>query len=104
MLGEVIRGVSGALGPIDKELFLVCAILEPEVAHINGLGAASANGAIGNTSGSGIVRLDGSGTLRTTELFENGAENDRLLTVMEQATSFSLGSRSNHNVKVVSAD
>ena len=64
----------------------------------------SADSAIGNTSGSGIVHLDGSGSLRKTKPFEGGAENDRLLAVMEQAASFSLSSGSDHNVKAVSAD
>ena len=88
MFREIIRKVVSALAPVDDELALADAVLDPVEFHIDAFGAALLDGVVGDAGGDGIVGLDRGGGLGMAHFFEAGAEGTGLSTVVEEATQF----------------
>ena len=63
MLGWIIGQVEMGTLPVDSDLFLDVAVLEPIEAHIHGFRAALGHGFGEDTNGGLIVELQGSGAL-----------------------------------------
>jgi hypothetical protein len=67
------------------------AILNPEIAHGHGFGAARFDGAVGEASGGSIVHLDGSWRLRETEFVQSSTQGSGFATVVAETTEFGFG-------------
>ena len=64
MLGEVVSQVDSSRCPVDVELVLFNAVVEPVEAHVDGFGSVLPDGGVDNDVGCAIVGADGSGRLR----------------------------------------
>ena len=57
MLGEIIRAVQFSGGPVEVELFLINAIFEPMVSHVESFGPFHAHCGVENTMCCRVVGL-----------------------------------------------
>lgn len=96
MFGKVIGEVSEAFIPVDPKMLLLRAVLNPEVAHIHGLGSAELDTLVSDASGSGVIGLNGSARLGEAEFFECGPNGFGFAGVVEEATEFGFGRGGNH--------
>lgn len=79
----VIGAVLGAWSPVDVELFLTNAILDPVEAHVHRFGLALTDSSIGDAAGGGVVCLDWSWRLLMAHFVECDSEGDSIASVME---------------------
>jgi hypothetical protein len=98
MLGEGVGQVRLARPEVNQELALTNAVLELIPTHVHGLGPLLFHGLVGETSGRGVVDLNGRGRVRMAELKERGADGYRLLGIEVARADFSLGGRPNDDV------
>ena len=68
MLAQVVSLVGGARAPVDSELALLDAVLEPVEAHVDGLGTTLFDCAVHDALCAFVVGLDGSGGLGMAKL------------------------------------
>ena len=74
MFCHVIRlHVGLSWGPVDIELFLLCAVAHPVETHVDGFGAFVLDLAVGEPGGSGVVDLHGGGRLGVAKFLEGDA-------------------------------
>ncbi len=92
MLGEVVGEVLDALVPVDVEVTLSGAILDPIVPHVHGFGATLTNRVVGNTSRSGIVGDNGCGALGVAKFRQCVANGFGITTVVEEASELGFSS------------
>ena len=92
MFAEIIGAVEAALAPVDMKLALANAITNPVKAHVNCFRPFLFDGVVGNTGGSAVVSLNGSGRLRMTEFFKANTDRTRLFAVEVDGSKFSLSS------------
>ena len=83
VLGEVVTEVSAAGFPINEKLALLCAVLDPIEAHVNGFGCFLFDCAVGKSFSSGVFEADCIQWLRVSEFCEGSAHRHGLLTIME---------------------
>ena len=74
MLGVIVTKVFVAGAPVDEEVALADAILEPVESHVHGFGAFLFDGVVGEAGGRGVVSLDGRGWLWVAKFFEGDTE------------------------------
>ena len=73
VFGVVISEVLEAAIPVDEELALVDAVLNPEVSHGHSFGTTQFDGVVSDASGGGVISLDGSGALGVAKGFKGEA-------------------------------
>ena len=66
VFGVVVGQIFVARSPMDTKLTLADTISHPVKAHVDGFGAALFDRVVDDTSGAGVVYLDGSSGLRPT--------------------------------------
>ncbi len=71
-------------------LALVDLVSYPVKMHVNGLGAFLLDIVIGNTSGCGIVSLNGCGMLVMSKFLQGNAQGTSMFGIEEECTKFSL--------------
>ena len=93
MLGEVVGGVCLPGGPVEEELALADAALEPMIPHIKGFGAFETDFRMENTVGSGIVGFQGSPSvrLRMAHFLQGSANGNGVLGIEEEGSDFGFG-------------
>ena len=69
--------------PLDFEVALLDAVLNPVVAHVNGLKSLESDCVVGDAVGNGVVCDHRGGLLRVTEICESVAGGDSCLAVNE---------------------
>ena len=104
MLGEVIGQVVGAGGPVDQELILIGAVLDPVEAHVHRFGATLLDLVIGETRCSVVVGLHWGWSLFVAEFFEGCAKTDGVFAVVEEGADFAFSSRRDHFAHDVGID
>ena len=92
VFGEVIGKVFRSLLPVEAELFLLGATPHTGEAHVKLFGAFPAHVDGEDAVGGFDTSLDRSGRSRMAHLNEGFADENSLLAVVEDCTSFSLGS------------
>ena len=97
MLGVRVCKVEGSRSPVNEELALPGAILQPVKTHVNGLGPFLLDGSIGKTHGSCVVNLNGRGGLWVSHLSKSGAEGNSFLGIDVGGPDFSFSCRA-HDV------
>ena len=90
VLGEEIGEIGVASGPGDSE-FVGNAILDPEVAHVDGARAAFFEGLVGDGGSCGVVGGDGSGGLGMAHVGEGLTEDLSFFHVGEEGSDFGFG-------------
>ena len=103
MLGVVVAKIVATRAPVDKELSLMDAVLDPVEEHVHGFGLALTDGAVGDTGGAGVVGLNGCWRLRMAHFGEGGAESDAVTGIVEEAGKLRFGGRG-HDVAEDGAD
>ena len=93
MLRVVVGEVATARLPLDDELAVLDAILEPVETHVDGLGALLFDSVVEDASGDAVVSCDDSGRLGPTHLVESGPKGNGALGIEEGRASFSFGGR-----------
>ena len=95
MLGEIISAVQFSGGPVEVELFLINAIFEPMVSHVESFGFFHAHGGVENTMCCRIVSLKRSASRRlfVPHFFEGGDHGDGFLGVEKETTGFGFRGR-----------
>jgi hypothetical protein len=91
MLGEIVGGVCLPGRPVEEELALADAALEPMIPHVKGFGAFETNGCMENAVGGGIVgfkRGPRSG-LRMAHFFKGSANGNGVLGIEKEGPDFS---------------
>ena len=73
VLGDIVSLVFGSRSPVDDELLLADAIVDPVETHVDGLGAFLLDLAIGEADGCRVVGLDGGGRLWVPKFLEGDA-------------------------------
>jgi hypothetical protein len=93
MLGEIVSIILFAWCPLQIELSLRDPVLEPVVAHVEGLGMFHAHGGMENAVSSRVVGFDRcpGWWLFVAHFFKGGANGDSLLRIEEQAADFGFG-------------
>lgn len=104
MLGVVIRQVEDTFVPVNEEVAVVRAVLDPKVPHSHCLGSAQPNGAIGDASSSGVIGLNGGRTLREPEFVKSNANRFSFATIVEQSAEFGLSRRGNNLLEFMRDD
>ena len=99
VLGERVTKVSAAGFTINEKLTLLCAVLDPIEAHINGFGSFFLYGAICETFRGRVVNADWGWWLWVPEFLEGSAYRHGLLAVVKSGTNFSLSGGRHHVVK-----
>ena len=94
VLGEVIGKVFSSLLPVQAELVLLYAAAHPVEAHVKIFGALPAHVAGEDAVGGRAVGLYWGGRLRVAHFDEGRADENSLLAVEEDRSSFSLCGRS----------
>ena len=74
MLGTAFGQVLVSWCPVVAEVFLGVAAAEPTEAHVHGLENFVHHGLVGNSSGGGVVALNGRGGLRPAHFNESVSE------------------------------
>jgi hypothetical protein len=94
MLGEVVGRVGFPGSPVEEELALAYAALEPMIPHTKGFGAFKTDFCMENTIGSGIVGFEWSPSvgLRMTHFRQGSPNGDGILSIQEEGADFSFGS------------
>jgi len=92
MLAEIIGAVEAAFTPVDVKLALADAIANPVKAHVNCFRTFLFDCVIGNTGGSTVVSLNGSGRLRMAEFFKANTDRTRLFAVEVDGSELSFSS------------
>ena len=64
VLCKIVGKVGGSFIPVDAEVVLLDAVLDPEVAHVHRFGALGLERTIGNAVSSAVVGFDWGRTLR----------------------------------------
>jgi hypothetical protein len=95
MLGEIVCRIIAARGPVEIELFLLDAIEQPMPSHIKSFRFFQADFGMQNTVGCGVVGFEGNATgwLRVPHFGQRCDDGYSLLSIEEQASHFSFGSR-----------
>ena len=88
VLCKIVGKVGGSFIPVDTEVVLLDAVLDPEVAHVHRFGALGLERTICNAVGSAVVRLDWGRALRKAEFAKGSANRFRFTTVVEDAAEF----------------
>ena len=83
MLAQVVSLVGGARAPVDSELALLDAVLEPVEAHVDGLGTTLFDCAVHDALCAFVVGLDGSGRLRMAKFDEGLVDGAACLGIVE---------------------
>ena len=91
MLAQVVSLVGGARAPVDTELALLDAVLEPVEAHVNGFRTALFDCAVHDALSAFVVGLDGSGRLGVAKFNEGLADWAACLGIVEEAAYFGFG-------------
>ena len=91
MFGVEIASVGGAWLPVEVELVVCLAVLEPVVAHVHTFGFLGLASAVYYAVCGFIVNAYGCWWLRVAELFECVSDGDGLLCVQEECSEFGLG-------------
>jgi hypothetical protein len=91
VLSEIVGPVADAFVPVEFELFLSFAILEPKTFHVDGFGSSYFNRVIGNANCRTVVSSDVGGRLWVSHFFEGDSDWERILAVVEHRTIFGLG-------------
>ncbi len=88
MFCKVISKVRGAWVPVDLELFLCDAILDPIKSHIYGFGFLLFDMFVCKTISHGVVGLNRSGWLWVAQVFKSLSHWSTLLGMVENASNF----------------
>ncbi len=88
MLGMIIAKVLTDGSPVDDELFLSFAELQPGEMHVHCFRPLLLDGVVGVTGGGRVAGLYGRWRLPTAEFFEGIAERDGFLAVDKEETNF----------------
>ena len=88
MFGEVICQIIRAGTPIYYELSLFDSVLYPVEPHVHCFGSALSKGAVCNSCGAHIIRLDWCGRLWMSHFGECGSEGDTFLHIVEECCRF----------------
>ena len=93
MLGEVVGGVCLPWGPVEEELALADAALEPMITHVESFRTFETDCGMENTVGSGIVGFQGgpSSGLRMAHFFKGSANGNGVLGIEKEGPDFSFG-------------
>jgi hypothetical protein len=93
MLAEVVGGVGLTGRPVEGELALADAALEPMVPHVEGFRTFETDCCMENTVGSGIVGFEGgpSSGLRMAHFFKGSANGNGVLGIEKEGPDFSFG-------------
>ena len=82
----VVCKIFFAASPMDMKLALAFAIFQPVESHVNGLGTALFDGVVGDTGGTTVVDLNGSGWLGMAHFFKNDPDHDPFFGIKETGT------------------
>jgi len=91
VLRVVVGKIANAGLPLDDELAIVDAILEPIETHVNGFGAFLFNSSIEDATGNTVVSCDDSGRLGPSHFMESLSEGDSGLGIDECRAGLGFG-------------
>ena len=85
VFGKVVGAVVDSASPVEVELVLIYSVAEPEVTHVEGLGAFEADVGMKNAVRSGVVGFERRAVcwLWVTHFLKGGNHGDSFLGVQE---------------------
>jgi hypothetical protein len=98
MFGEIVSQIVAAFAPVDVELALDSAVLEPIKAHVDGFGAALFDSVINDAGGTTVVDLEGCRWLGMAHFVQDDAEGNALAGVEETGSQFGFSGGSENNI------
>ena len=93
VFGKIIGEICFPRGPENFEMTLFDTVANPVESHVYGPRALLIDSVIGDSTGGGIVGLDGSSFLSVAHFLQGGSKNLALFGVDEEASNFSFGGR-----------
>ena len=100
MLGEVVGKVFAAFAPVDDELSLADAVLDPEVAHVHCFGALVLDCIVGNAYGAAVVDLEWRWWLRMAKSNEDLSEDDCVFGIVEGTAEFGFSCGGDNDIEL----
>ena len=91
VFGEAIGMIGVTGGPVDVEVALADAVVDPAEAHVDGFGSFLFDGVVGDAVGSAVVCGDDSWGLWPAHFLQGSAQCCGFLAVAKQATAFGFG-------------
>ena len=88
MFGEIVSEVVAAAAPVNIEVALLDAVLDPVEAHVDCLGATLLHGLVGDSGCTRVVSLHRSGALWVTHVDECGTKGGSIFAVEEKGAEF----------------